>query len=81
MIEASVEKHQPPEGVRFHYLSEPIEIVDVPDGSRARTTLYYRKGMLYRADAIILPARGDMDMAIPSRFDQTLRFPPDGRFD
>jgi len=56
-------------------------VVDVPDGSRTRTTLYYRKGSLYRADAIILPARGDMDMAIPSRFDQTLRFPPDGRFD
>jgi len=56
-------------------------VADLPDGSRARTTLYYRKGMLYRADAIVLPARGDKDMAIPSRFDQTLRFPPDGRFD
>ena len=54
---------------------------DLPDGSRTRTTLYSREGMLYRVDAIILPARGDMDMAIPSRFDQTLRFPPDGRFD
>ena len=56
-------------------------VADLPDASRMRTTLYYRSGMLYRADAIILPARGDMDMAIPSRFDQTLRFPPDGRFD
>ena len=56
-------------------------VADLPDGSRTRTTLYYRSGMLYRADAIVLPSRGDMDMAIPSRFDQTLRFPPDGRFD
>lgn len=56
-------------------------VADPPDGSRTRTTLYHRKGMLYRADAIVLPARGDKDMAIPSRFDQTLRFPPDGRFD
>ena len=56
-------------------------IADRPDGSRTRTTLYYRIGMLYRADAIVLPARGDKDMATPSRFDQTLRFPPDGRFD
>lgn len=56
-------------------------VVDLPDGNRTRTTLYYRAGRLYRADAIISPERGDMDMATPSRFDQTLRFPPDGRFD
>ena len=33
------------------------------------------------ADTILLPARGDLDMSVPSRYDQTIRFPPDGRFD
>jgi len=56
-------------------------VVDRNDGSRARTSLYYHKGRLYLADAILLPARGDKDMSIPSRYDQTIRFPPDGRFD
>jgi hypothetical protein len=56
-------------------------VVDRMDGSRVRTSLYYSKGRLYRADAIVLPARGDKDMTTPSRFDQTIRFPPDGRFD
>jgi hypothetical protein len=56
-------------------------VVDRMDGSRIRTSLYYSKGRLYRADAIVLPARGDKDMTTPSRFDQTIRFPPDGRFD
>lgn len=56
-------------------------IVDRPDGTRVRTSLYYNKGRLYIADAIVLPARGDKDMTTPSRFDQTVRFPPDGRFD
>jgi len=56
-------------------------VVDRTDGSRMRTSLYYSKGRLYRADAIVLPARGDKDMTTPSRFDQTIRFPPDGRFD
>jgi hypothetical protein len=56
-------------------------VVDRMDGSRIRTSLFYSKGRLYRADAIVLPARGDKDMTIPSRFDQTIRFPPDGRFD
>jgi hypothetical protein len=56
-------------------------VVDRTDGSRARTTLYISKGRLYLADAIVLPARGDKDMTVPSRFDQTIRFPPDGRFD
>ena len=55
-------------------------VVDRMDGSRIRTSLYYSKGRLYRADAIVLPARGDKDMTTPSRFDQTIRFPPDGRF-
>jgi hypothetical protein len=56
-------------------------IVDRKDGSRVRSSLYYHKGRLYMADAIVLPARGDKDMATPSRFDMTIRFPPDGRFD
>jgi hypothetical protein len=56
-------------------------VVDRENGQRVRTSLYYHKGRLYLADAIVLPARGDKDMTIPSRFDQTVRFPPDGRFD
>jgi hypothetical protein len=56
-------------------------MVDRPDKSRARTSLYYHKGRLYIADTILLPARGDLDMSVPSRYDQTIRFPPDGRFD
>jgi hypothetical protein len=56
-------------------------VVDRRDGSRVRSSLYYHKGRLYIADAIVLPARGDKDMATPSRYDQTIRFPPDGRFD
>jgi hypothetical protein len=56
-------------------------VVERTDGSRARTSLYYHKGRLYIADAIVLPARGDKDMTTPSRYDQTIRFPPDGRFD
>jgi len=56
-------------------------VVDRRDGSRVRTSLYYNKGRLYLADAIVLPERGDKDMTTPSRYDQTIRFPPDGRFD
>ena len=56
-------------------------VVDRTDGSRVRTSLYHHKGRLYIADAIVLPARGDKDMTTPSRYDQTIRFPPDGRFD
>jgi hypothetical protein len=56
-------------------------VVDRKDGSRARSSLYYHKGRLYMAEAIVLPARGDKDMSTPSRYDQTIRFPPDGRFD
>ena len=55
-------------------------VVDRADGSRLRSSLFFSRGHLYRADAIILPARGDKDMTVPSRFDQTIRFPPDGRF-
>ena len=56
-------------------------VVDKENGQRVRTSIYYHKGHLYLADAIVLPARGDKDMTTPSRFDQTVRFPPDGRFD
>ncbi|HEY6255074.1 MAG TPA: hypothetical protein VIY51_04700 [Xanthobacteraceae bacterium] len=55
-------------------------VVDRTDGSRVRTSLYFHKGRLYIADAIVLPARRDKDMSTPARFDQTIRFPPDGRF-
>jgi hypothetical protein len=56
-------------------------VVDRMDGSRVRSSLYYNKGRLYIAQAMVLPARGDKDMTTPSRYDQTIRFPPDGRFD
>jgi hypothetical protein len=56
-------------------------VVDRTDGNRVRSTMYYTKGRLYIAEAIVLAARGDKDMIIPSRFDQTIRFPPDGQFD
>jgi hypothetical protein len=56
-------------------------VVDRMDGSRVRDSLYYHKGRLYIAEAMVLPARGDKDMTTPSRYDQTIRFPPDGRFD
>lgn len=56
-------------------------MVDRKDGSRIRSSIYYNKGRLYIADAILLPARGDKDMSVPSRYDQTIRFPPDGQFD
>ncbi len=56
-------------------------VVDRKDGSRVRSSLYYHKGRLYIAEAMVLPVRGDKDMTTPSRFDQTIRFPPDGRFD
>ena len=56
-------------------------VVDRKDGSRVRSSLYYHKGRLYIADAVVLPARSDKDMTTPSRYDQTIRFPPDGRFD
>ncbi|HEY7296776.1 MAG TPA: hypothetical protein VH684_02470 [Xanthobacteraceae bacterium] len=56
-------------------------VVDRKDGSRVRDSLYYHKGHLYIAEAVVLPARGDKDMTVPSRYDQTIRFPPDGRFD
>jgi hypothetical protein len=48
--------------------------VDLMDGRRLRSSVYFTKGRFYRADAYVLPSRGDRDMAVPSRFDQTLRF-------
>jgi hypothetical protein len=56
-------------------------VVDRKNGNRVRSSLYYHKGRLYIAEATVLPARGDKDMTTPSRYDQTIRFPPDGRFD
>ena len=56
-------------------------VVERPDGKRVRTSIYYNRGRLYIAEAIVLPERGDKDMTTPSRYDQTIRFPPDGRFD
>jgi hypothetical protein len=56
-------------------------VVDRTDGSRARTSIFYHKGKLYVVDATVLPSRADKDMTTPSRYDQTIRFPPDGRFD
>jgi hypothetical protein len=56
-------------------------VIDRKDGSRVRSSLYHHRGRLYIAEAIVLPARGDKDMTTPSRYDQTIRFPPDGRFD
>jgi len=56
-------------------------VVDRDDNSRARTSVFYHKGRLYVVEAIVLPSRSDKDMTTPSRYDQTIRFPPDGRFD
>src|SRR5215467_12793534 len=47
-------------------------VVDRNDGSRARTSLYFHKGRLYVAEAVVLPARGDKDMTTPARYDQTI---------
>jgi hypothetical protein len=49
------------------------------DGSRVRSSLYYNKGRLYLADAVVPPARGDKDMTAASRYDQTIRFAASGR--
>lgn len=49
-------------------------VVDVEDGRRIRSSTYFANGRFYRVEAIVLPARGDLDQALPSRFDQTLRF-------
>jgi len=51
--------------------------VDRKDGTRVLSTLYYHNGRLYIPEAVVLPARDDRDMTAPSRFVQTIRFPPD----
>jgi hypothetical protein len=51
--------------------------VDRKDGSRVMSSLYDHKGRLYIPEVVVLPARGDKDMTTPSRFIQTIRFPPD----
>jgi hypothetical protein len=53
--------------------------IDLMDQRRLRTSVYFNRGRFYKAEAYILPARGDRDMAVPSRFDQTLRFNVGGR--
>jgi hypothetical protein len=52
-------------------------VVDRKDGSRALSSLYDHKGRLYIVEAIVLPSRGNKDMTTPSRYAQTIRFPPD----
>jgi len=52
-------------------------VVDRKDGSRVVSSIYYHKGRLYIPEAAVLPARGDKDMTTPSRYVQTIRFPPD----
>jgi hypothetical protein len=52
-------------------------VVDRKDGSRVVSSIYYHKGRLYIPEAASLPARGDKDMTSPSRYVQTIRFPPD----
>lgn len=54
-------------------------VADTDDGRRIRSTAYVTNGRFYKIDAIVLPARGDKDQAVPSRFDQTLRFDVEGR--
>ena len=51
--------------------------VERKDGSRALSSLYDHKGRLYIVEAIVLPARGNKDLPTPSRYAQTVRFPPD----
>ena len=53
-------------------------VVDIDDGRRIRSSSYVANGRFYKIDAIVLPARGDKDQAVPSRFDQTLRFNVEG---
>ena len=53
-------------------------VVDTDDGRRIRSTAYVANGRFYKIDAIVLPARGDTDQSVPSRFDQTLRFDVEG---
>ncbi len=49
-------------------------VVDTEDGRRIRSTSYFANGRFYKVNATVLPSRGDLDQAFPSRFDQTIRF-------
>ena len=53
-------------------------VVDTEDGRRIRSSSYFANDRFYKIDAIVLPARGDTDQAVPFRFDQTLRFNVEG---
>ncbi len=48
-------------------------VVDAEDGHRIRSSIFSENNRLYLVDAIVTPERGDLDQALPSRFDQTLR--------
>ncbi|MCZ6682674.1 MAG: hypothetical protein O7B26_05780, partial [Planctomycetota bacterium] len=62
-------------GSRIEFLTFGLTtVVDTDDGRRIRSSSYVWNGRFYKIDAIVLPARGDKDQAVPSRFDQTLRF-------
>lgn len=54
-------------------------VVDTEDGRRIRSSYYSENGRLYLVDAIVLPERGDLDQALPARFDQTLRLRLDAK--
>ena len=51
--------------------------VDRKDGGRVVSSFYDYQGRLYIPEAVVIPARGDKDMTMPSRFVQTIRFLPD----
>jgi hypothetical protein len=48
-------------------------VVDTEDGHRIRSSFYSENSRLYLVEATVLPERGDLDQALPSRFEQTLR--------
>ena len=48
-------------------------VVDTEDGRRIRASFYSENERVYLVEAIVMPERGDLDQALPSRFDQTLR--------
>lgn len=48
-------------------------VVDTEDGHRIRSSFYSENSRFYLVDAIVTPERGDLDQALPSRFEQTLR--------
>jgi hypothetical protein len=62
-----------------HALINVREIGDSAWTGAVRSSLYCSKGRLYLADAAAFAARGDKDMTIASRHDQTIRFAASGR--